>query len=223
MMVSCFSTLEKVGSEGRSHCCDETIAYYDEHARALASRYEALTFEKVHAPIIEYLPKAPAVLLDVGAGSGRDAAALARRGYTVIAVEPSAELREIGRELHSSSRISWVNDSLPKLTRIVARNVRFDAILCSAVWMHLDSYAQKTAMARLRELLKPSAYLFITFRNRLQSDRPGVYETNAVDVIRQAEKCGLRLLSEASLPDSFSRQDAIWHSLIFQSPSAPNS
>lgn len=46
-------------------------AGYGAHAAALADPYESITFEEVHR------------VLDIGAGSGRDAAALAQQGHTV--------------------------------------------------------------------------------------------------------------------------------------------
>ena len=61
---------------------------YGEHAMALAERYESISFADVHAEVAHLIPPAPARIADIGAGSGRDAAALARMGHQVIAVEP---------------------------------------------------------------------------------------------------------------------------------------
>ena len=53
---------------------------YREEAATLVPRYEALVFEDVHREVIHLFPAPPAHVLDVGAGTGRDAAALARAG-----------------------------------------------------------------------------------------------------------------------------------------------
>ena len=42
---------------------------------------------------VNLLPRPPGRALDVGAGTGRDAAWLARLGFQVVAVEPSGVLR----------------------------------------------------------------------------------------------------------------------------------
>lgn len=66
------------------------ISWYDEHAKELSVQYEALSPESVHGWAADLLPQGNALALDVGAGTGRDAAWLTSRGYEVVAVEPSA-------------------------------------------------------------------------------------------------------------------------------------
>ena len=56
---------------------------------AASRRYESVAAETVHGGLVDLLPIAPALVLDVGAGTGRDAAWLASRGLEVVAVEPS--------------------------------------------------------------------------------------------------------------------------------------
>lgn len=50
------------------------IAWYEAHAPELVPRYEAVRPEKLHDWLVDLLPDRPALLLDVGAGTGRDAA-----------------------------------------------------------------------------------------------------------------------------------------------------
>ena len=58
----------------------------------VASRFcelsESIDFREIHECIIHLLPTPGVMVLDVGAGSGRDAAALAAMGHNVVAVEP---------------------------------------------------------------------------------------------------------------------------------------
>jgi protein-L-isoaspartate O-methyltransferase len=58
----------------------ESVAWYNCNAGTAAATYEALDPASVHAWIDGLLPSAPALILDVGAGTGRDAAWLARLG-----------------------------------------------------------------------------------------------------------------------------------------------
>lgn len=51
-----------------------TIPHYEQHAAALVTQYESLAFEDVHASLRDLLPPPGATILDIGAGSGRDAA-----------------------------------------------------------------------------------------------------------------------------------------------------
>lgn len=89
--------------------------------------------------MLDLFPSRPGAVLDIGAGSGRDAAALAGLGHRVLAVEPTAELRSLGRRIHADRAIEWIDDSLPELRVLRGRDERFDLILLTAVWMHLDS------------------------------------------------------------------------------------
>jgi SAM-dependent methyltransferase len=68
----------------------DAVNWYDDRAGELAQRYEAVPAEKIHAWVVPSLPTSPALILDVGADSGRDAAWLISRGFEVVAVEPSA-------------------------------------------------------------------------------------------------------------------------------------
>ncbi len=126
------------------------ILHYEQHASQLATQYESLAFEDLHAELIDLLPAPGTTILDVGAGSGRDAAWLASRGYHVVAVEPSNAMRAQGRTLHSSPYIHWVADSLPELTQVGRLGLTFDFILLSAVWMHVPP-ASRARLAKARD------------------------------------------------------------------------
>ncbi|WP_439101096.1 class I SAM-dependent methyltransferase [Congregibacter sp.] len=101
---------------------------------------------------------------DVGAGSGRDALWLAELGWTVTAVEPSAAMREIALE-KPHSRVHWIDDCLPELATVSAGSQRFDLILLSAVWQHLDPLQRTRAVQALCALLVPGGKLAISLRH----------------------------------------------------------
>ncbi len=105
------------------------IAGYGSGATELAVQYESITFQDVHRDVIRLFPQSEADVLDIGAGSGRDAAALAAQGHRVVAVEPTLELRREGERLHSLPTLEWVDDHLPALCTVRSRPTRFDLIL----------------------------------------------------------------------------------------------
>ena len=86
-------TLRRFGTGFRDHALArrnafragiaDPIAWYDTNAEA---RYERVAPERLHGWMADLLPAPPAAALDVGAGTGRDAAWLSSRGYKVVAV-----------------------------------------------------------------------------------------------------------------------------------------
>jgi SAM-dependent methyltransferase len=140
-------------------------SWYDSHVEEAANRFEALSAEDVHAWMIDLLPTAPgALVLDVGAGTGRDAAWLAGRGMDVVATEPSAGMLDFARWAHPSPNIRWLSDSLPSLGRVLRLGLSFDLILLSGVWMFVAPTDRQRAFRKLITLLKPGGRIAITLR-----------------------------------------------------------
>lgn len=71
----------------------DAIRWYDQNISEISRRYESVPANTVHGWLVDLLPNAPALVLDVGAGTGREAAWLASRGLEVVAVEPSSAMR----------------------------------------------------------------------------------------------------------------------------------
>jgi SAM-dependent methyltransferase len=86
------------------------LQWYEANAMEVAVRHESLDPAEVHSWWLDQLPNSPAVILDVGAGTGRDAAWLAGQNHDVIAVETvTATIREgMRRRPNPSSR--WIKD-----------------------------------------------------------------------------------------------------------------
>ncbi|MGW2392328.1 class I SAM-dependent methyltransferase [Streptomyces lydicamycinicus] len=181
--------------------------YYAQHAAALGQRYGSVTFEEVHGGVLDLLPPAPAVALDVGAGTGRDAAALARRGYQVVAVEPVRELREVAQDLHPGENVRWIADSLPELTRLEGT---FDVALVSAVWMHLPPPARRRAMESLAAMLAPAGLLLISLRRGEPPADRMMFDVPAEEVVRDGERAGLRVVRLLDGGADHLGRDEVW-------------
>jgi protein-L-isoaspartate O-methyltransferase len=110
---------------------------YAEEAPDLFKRYESISFADHHRLVMHLIPMVPGRVLDIGAGTGRDAAGFVGLGHSVVAIEPTEELRRGATLLHPSPMIEWIDDSLPDLAAVRARGEEFDVVMLSAVWMHL--------------------------------------------------------------------------------------
>jgi SAM-dependent methyltransferase len=166
-------------------------AGYAEAADVLAVQYESITFQQAHAHWLHLFPEPPARVLDVGAGTGRDAAALAKRRYTVTAAEPTSALRAHGERLHGAAAITWVDDSLPDLPGLTTAGQMFDLILLTAVFMHLDADERAASLNTLKQLLAPSGCTLMTLRHGPVPTGRRMFDVSAADVITTAARVGL--------------------------------
>ncbi len=189
---------------------------YAEQADALVGPVDAVSFADLHRPILHMIPQAPCPVLDIGAGTGRDAAALAAIGHQVVAVEPVAELRHHAIALHPSPRIEWLDDSLPHLGRLLARGQRFDLVMLTAVWMHLDFRQRRQAMPKLATLAADDGLVSMTLRHGPVPTGRRMFDVTADETIALAQDAGLTLaLRLDNQPSQFNRSDVTWTRLAF--------
>jgi SAM-dependent methyltransferase len=192
-----------------------STAGYASEADALAVQYESITFEQAHRATIHLFPPPASRVLDIGAGTGRDAAALAKRGHHVTAVEPTAELRAHGERLHAQSRIRWVDDSLPELGALAALSETFDLILLTAVWMHLDGPEREVAMARLTSLAASGGSIIMSLRHGPVPPGRRMFDVTAAETEALADQHGLTPRFRTEQPDMLGRPDVSWTFLAF--------
>jgi len=192
---------------------------YAEQAEELVVRYEGIDFAAKHGAVLPLLPAAPASAIDIGAGTGRDAAWLAERGYRVVAVEPTEAMRSRAIALHPTPAIEWIDDSLPALHRVVAQRRRFDLVMLTAVWMHLDAEERRIAMANVAALLAPFGLLVITLRHGPVPIGRVMFVVSAEETIALAAAHGLRLALDVHAESSqAANRDAgvSWTQLAFR-------
>ena len=191
---------------------------YSQNAGSYTALYEKISPGQVYAKWAHLLPPPQSRVLDVGAGSGRDAAWLESKGYEVTAVEPSEAMREKARERHPFSSVRWIGDTLPLLKKVRALNEKFSFILVNAVWIHIPPLEQDRAMGSLAALLSPNGILTITLRHGPSPDERIMHPCSEAALKAMAESQGLEILLTASLPDVLGRQEVSWtHMVFFQS------
>jgi SAM-dependent methyltransferase len=191
---------------------------YAGEAEELLRRYEAMPFADLHRHNLHLIPKAPARVLDIGAGTGRDAAAFASLGHQVVAAEPTDALREGARLLHPSAAIEWVDDGLPNLVRVRARNEMFDLVMMTGVWMHLDADERRRAMPNVASLMRPGGVLIMSLRHGPVPAGRRMFEVTGQETIGLAEQAGLRLVQNmraASIGEHNRRAGVTWTHLAF--------
>jgi len=191
---------------------------YSAEAPVLIPRYEALKFDDVHAGLLDLYPPPPSRVLDVGAGTGRDASALACRGHEVWAVEPTLELREAGRTIHSAVPIRWLEDALPDLSVVRAERVLFDLILLVGVWMHLDEVERTQGIATLRHLISPGGRIVFMLRHGPVPAGRRMFDVTEVEMVALAQAQGFVLVRSFKRAAITSSHDVTWSCLVFEVP-----
>ena len=194
------------------------IPHYEQHAARLVEQYESLSFQEVHAGLLDLLPPSGGTVLDVGAGSGRDAAWCAANGYDVVAVEPSDAMLAHARKLHSSKQIHWLSDSLPDLANVRRLGLSFDLILLSAVWMHIPPAARQRSLRKLATLLAPKGRIAISLRLGPPDTELSMYEVSLPELAGLAQQFGLRLVRTSDSHDKLGRSEVSWTNVVLGLP-----
>lgn len=197
----------------------QTVNFYRKNAAEVARRYE-----EVASPIAGYATRVfpgGGRILDVGCGSGRDLALLVEQGYDAFGVDAAPELVALAQDLHPSLKGRISHGCLPGLSPPL--HEQFDAVLCSAVLMHLDVAEMPSAAAALRQCLRRGGRLLIS----VPVERPGLDGSSrdlegrrfTLQSPRQwqsvFESAHFRLLEEFTNEDAMRRQGVSWISQLY--------
>lgn len=196
----------------------ETIDQYNSRVSEFVGKYEALSFESINSDVLDLIPNMPGLALDVGAGSGRDAAWFARKGWDIVALDAAAKMLEQASINHPEPQIRWEHDRLPGLERISRRGLSFDLIWINAVWMHLSPADRERAFRKLVYLLKPAGWIFISLRHGDFVDGRKAYPVRVEEIERLAHRHGLRVHRTCKSTDRMARTGVSWDWVCMQLP-----
>lgn len=136
----------------------QTLAFYASNAATMAQRYEAASSPMERYFAAAFMPGAR--VLDIGCGSGRDAARLMAHGYDAYGIEPVAAFREAAVTAHPELAGRIEDGALPQTGPAFGGG--FDGVMCTAVLMHLQDTDLLDAALAIRRLLKPRGRLLLS-------------------------------------------------------------
>ena len=123
--------------------------------------YHAQTFPLDPSPFLEPLTlhvPAPAQVLDVGCGSGRDLLWLKQRRYNVLGLERSPGLAKLARK-HAACEVLCADfDSFDFTTLSV------DALILIGALVHVPKDRFPATLARIPQALKPGGHVLLTMK-----------------------------------------------------------
>ena len=197
---------------------DAIIAGYEARASDLIPAYDQLSPRVVLAPVAAHLPRAGQTVLDVGAGTGCNAAWLAEQGCHVTAVEPTGAFRRHGCMRYADVGIDWIDDTLPTLSRVRST---FDCILAIGVLHHLQSDDQDAALMALDRVLNPKGLLILSLRHGPSAPGRQGFSIDAKRLSDTAKALGLTLMQSiqtGSIQDGNRRAGVTWTWLVLRAP-----
>jgi SAM-dependent methyltransferase len=174
----------------------------------------------VHSLLLRFLPEKVSVL-EIGCGSGRDAAFLIAKSYDVTAIEASPKMIEFAQRLHPelAGRITLASVPLRDSDSLLSR--QFGAVVCIGTILHVpDQYLFEFA-SQIRDLIAPDGTLFLSgsIRNlpsQENRDEHGrlIRERVPEEIQLLFERLGFRLLTRHENDDALGRP-VQWFSLVF--------
>ncbi len=198
-----------------------SLEAYGRSAGKLAEVYNNLSTESVMPGFAERLPSpiSGKILraLDLGCGSGRDAVWLAEKGFEVVAIDGAPEMIAQARAQKSHPHVTYFEDLMPEIEKVKALAQTFDAVILSAVWMHLDTDERRTMMDNLKDLTNEGAVMYVTLRHgESPADRP-MFDTSAEEMEQLAVERGMTFELLGFNDDKQKRTDKVyWENVVLR-------
>jgi len=200
---------------------EQTLSYYQINSNAVAARYESVSGGA--SSLFPFVFSKGERVLDIGAGSGRDAALLLDLGADVQAVEPSEALRARAAALHPELAGRLHEGRLPgPLPGEVSGP--FDGILLAAVLMHIPENELFDTVLALRDRLREGGSLLLSTAVQ-RDDVPAGAERDGsgrLMIVRPAaqvrllfERLGFQLKNEWASGDAAGRPGVLWTTMHF--------
>jgi len=194
-----------------------TLSYYDRAAEDLVERYEGAEVAGLQRDMLAAVAGRSPVL-ELGCGSGRDAAVLARAGLAVVPTDGSAALAACCAERHPEFRGTVLRLPLP--APLPFRDATFGAVTAVAVLMHLSAPDMSAVLGEIHRVLRDDGVLFLSVpsvRDDVGADshdeqgRLFVGHTEAAwrDLL---EGAGFRVTFRAEAADGLGRSGLRWFS-----------
>lgn len=192
-----------------------THSYYEKNAPDLVRRYERAEVSHLHRQLLEAFP-AGARLLEIGSGSGREAAFLLDRGMDVECLEASAALAAQAELIHPALAGRIHRGAVPLC--YPADPASLDGVYAVASLMHLQISDLEHTLDLIHQSLKPRGRLFFSVPLR----RPGLDDAGCdrdgrfflmMDPPRWENLVaprGFTLLKSDTIGDGLGREEVLW-------------
>lgn len=190
---------------------NNTIEYYDSHADIYFSSTVEVDMSECCERFIKYLC-ADALIIDIGAGSGRDIKYFLDRGYKVEGFDASPEMCKL------ASKFTGVDVKCQKIQEWNP-NCCYDGIWANASLLHLTIEEVCDFVKRLPRYINDGGVVYMSFKSGINTgiDVEGRYFTNVTrnEICKMVnEDKQLSILDMWETYDNLRRQGFVWINLI---------
>lgn len=194
-----------------------TANSYDTQAATLCNRYEAANVATLH-DFLRHSIKPHARVLELGCGSGRDAAFMHSELHAdITALDGATAMVAQARAAHPNiaARIHHAQLPLSNATKIAdfANPDTFDFVTCLAMLMHVPEEDLSDLAFQIKQHLNPGGLLLIS----VSTGRTGLSDQRDATGRLLFERLGFQLLDHTTAPDALARS-ITWHQMVFLLP-----
>lgn len=171
----------------------------------------------VHAEVDRLNDRRPALVLDLGCGTGRSLVYAHQQGHRVLGVDLSAEMLRCAHEKLTAqcksdadrARVQWMQANMVELQPIESQSVDLALCLYSSIGMVRGLANRANCMQHVQRVLKPGGRFVVHVHNRQNwwltaMGRKLIWkDLIQACVDRQHHECGDRFYSYRNLPSMF--------------------
>ncbi len=206
---------------------ERTIDAYSDHADDFARQYEsAAVLHHCRLFLQHFRPHGR--ILEIGSGSGRDAAFLVAHGFDVVGVDATDKLIDTAVRLHPELAGRLLHSPAPFGTPLPFPAGSFNGAISMATIMHLSDDQLRLLAQQLSMLLMDSAILIVSSSSGrseltdLRDSRGRLYHERSVAGIAAIfASRGFELIEDLTSADARGRT-LQWHELVFRLPDSQN-
>lgn len=197
-----------------------TIDYYEQNATELSVKYESVNLDSFHKTLTENF-EVGSCLLEIGCGSGRDAARAVGSGFDVAAIDASRQLLAAAKKLHPELDGRLFQLALP--CQLPFADKTFAGFYSVACLMHLPSADLYNVLSEIRRVVRQGGLVSLPVC-RPDIDNSGLDEHGRVYNLMPIEEwkrvfaaSGFKAeVSAEAEPDSLGREGVSWMTLILK-------
>lgn len=199
-----------------------TGAFYATNAAACATRYDCACVASLHA-VLQMLASSSSRVLEIGGGSGRDAAFMVELGCDTTYTDGCSEMVGHAKRLHPELARNARVAQFPLSRGDELLNERFHLVLCIAVIMHLEDVCLKNLASQLGTLMLPGGRLVLSHSSGQQAspdNRDAIgrlyRERPATAVAKVFEAFRFEMTQQTVDADGMGRNGVSWITQVFQ-------